>query len=179
MRPAAAQCVDPGLDDVFRRVEIRLPDFQMDDLPPFGFKGAGPHQNFKSSLGAEPLHAVSEPQGKTRSVCGGVKFGSRGCHGAPILFAAEPGPVQPRKRFRARMPRPRLPDCIEPAYRTTTEKLPRQLVRLRISSKLFRMSMRSILGVTLAICLASGAIAAVAPRIRLAGRMRWLSPRLH
>jgi len=112
-----------GLDYVFRRVEIRLPDFQMDDLAPFGFEGAGPYQNFKSSLGTEPLHAVSEPQGKTGSVCVGVKIGSRGCHGAHILFAAERGVVQ-RGKGSGPDARPRLPEIVS-SQRTGHEQLGR------------------------------------------------------
>jgi len=80
---------------------------------------AGPVPNFKSSLGTEPLHAVSEAAGEN---------GKRLCwcedRESWLSWCAHPvrsraGRRPPRKRFRAGCPGQDYRNCIEPAYWAT------------------------------------------------------------
>lgn len=101
MGPAAAECVDPGLDDVFRRVEVRFADLQMDDVVPFGFESPCPYQNLESRLSTEPLHAVGEPEGKTGNAGIDVEIVSRGCHGAHHPGRTKVGRAASEERLQA------------------------------------------------------------------------------
>jgi hypothetical protein len=64
-----------GLDDVARRVEVRLADLQVDDLASGGLDGLGAGQHLEGGLGAEPGHAVGEGDS---------------CHG-PMIGRGHPG----------------------------------------------------------------------------------------
>ena len=60
MRPAFVQRLLPCFDDMPRRIEIRLADFQVNDVAPLSLKSAGPHQDFEGALNADAAH----PPGK-------------------------------------------------------------------------------------------------------------------
>jgi hypothetical protein len=60
--PAAAKGVDRGFNHVRGGVEVGLADFEMNNVAAFGFKGSGPHENFKSGLGSQALHAFCKTE---------------------------------------------------------------------------------------------------------------------
>src|SRR3972149_11299102 len=60
---SALQCPDGRLDDMRRRVEVWLADFQVDDVAALGLKAAGLRQHLKRGLGAKSAHAVRELEG--------------------------------------------------------------------------------------------------------------------
>ena len=60
VRPAVAQGVDAGLDDVGGRVEVGLADLEVDDVAPLRLERAGADQDFKRGFGPEPLHSGRE-----------------------------------------------------------------------------------------------------------------------
>ena len=64
---AFAQRLDGGLDDVRGGREVRLADLQVNDLVASGLHGLGPGEYFEGGLGAEPAHAVCQPE-----VCHGL-----------------------------------------------------------------------------------------------------------
>ena len=47
----------PRFDDVARRVKVGFADFQVDDLPALGLKGAGLGQHLESALGPQVMHS--------------------------------------------------------------------------------------------------------------------------
>jgi hypothetical protein len=49
-----------GAHDVLRRVEVRLPDFQVNDVPALRFERAGAREHFKGGFCAQPGHARGE-----------------------------------------------------------------------------------------------------------------------
>ena len=53
-----ARCVD----DVGRRIEIRLPNLEMNDIAAVCLQRSGFDQNFKRGLGAETGHALCEAE---------------------------------------------------------------------------------------------------------------------
>ena len=71
MRPALAEGINAGLDDVGWRIEIRLADFKVNDALALALERARLVQNFKGGLGAEPRHATGEMQ----FVLGGLRHG--------------------------------------------------------------------------------------------------------
>jgi hypothetical protein len=56
------QRVTRRVDDVGRRVEIRFPDFEMDDVAPLSLERPRLNQNFESGLGSETRHALCEAE---------------------------------------------------------------------------------------------------------------------
>ena len=50
MGVAIAQRLNAGLGDVGRRVEVRLADLEMDDLPTFGLQGTGTREHVERAL---------------------------------------------------------------------------------------------------------------------------------
>ena len=52
------------VDDVGRRIEIRLPDLEMDDVAALRFQRSRLHQDFESRLRAETRHAPGKTQRK-------------------------------------------------------------------------------------------------------------------
>jgi hypothetical protein len=57
-----AQGLDAGLDDVRRRLEIGLPDLEVDDPATGRLQGARTGEHLEGGLGAEPRHARCELQ---------------------------------------------------------------------------------------------------------------------
>jgi len=55
------QRLDRGLDDVRRGREIRFADLQVDDLAACVLDGPGAGEDLEGGFGAEPGHAVGEP----------------------------------------------------------------------------------------------------------------------
>jgi len=55
---ALAQGTHGSLDDVGRRVEIRLADFQVDDVSSLSFQGFGTRQYLEGGLCAKPAHPL-------------------------------------------------------------------------------------------------------------------------
>src|SRR5438270_8533037 len=51
-----------GIDNVSRSIEIRLTDFQMNNIASFGFERFRFDQNFKRGLGSEPRHSCRKPK---------------------------------------------------------------------------------------------------------------------
>src|SRR5579884_1206397 len=54
------------INDVAGSVEIRLANFEVDDLFSLGFESAGSNQDFKGCFGTQPLHAARELQRTSR-----------------------------------------------------------------------------------------------------------------
>jgi len=57
-----AQCLDPGIDDMGRRGEVRLADPQIDHIRALGRQGIGFCQNIKGGFGAKTAHSGSKGQ---------------------------------------------------------------------------------------------------------------------
>ena len=53
---AVAQRLDGGLDDMVRRLEVRLADAEVDDVLALGGKRVGAGENFEGTFGAQPGH---------------------------------------------------------------------------------------------------------------------------
>ena len=62
MRPSTMKRLTGSLNDIRRRVEIRLSNFQMDDIFPLFFKRLGAYQNLESGLGSQARHPLGESQ---------------------------------------------------------------------------------------------------------------------
>ena len=60
MSETLVQRVGRRLDDVARRIEIRLTNFEMNNVASLCLQRARLHQNFKRSLGPETHHAPGE-----------------------------------------------------------------------------------------------------------------------
>ena len=56
MRPAVAQRLDAGFDDIHRRIEIGLADLQMDNVLALGFECPRSNKHFEGRLCAQPIH---------------------------------------------------------------------------------------------------------------------------
>ena len=54
------QRIDAGIDNVGGRVEIRLADFEMNDVASLCFQGLRFYQNFECRFGAKSLHALGQ-----------------------------------------------------------------------------------------------------------------------
>ena len=61
MGRARVQRLDRRLDDVRGGREVRFADLQMDDLPAGVLDGPGAGEDLEGGFGAEPGHAVCEP----------------------------------------------------------------------------------------------------------------------
>ena len=59
MRPALVERLLGGLDDVARRGEIGLADFQMDDVAALRFQRARAHQDIEGGFHADAVHPFS------------------------------------------------------------------------------------------------------------------------
>src|SRR4029077_13572022 len=62
MGETLVQRVTGRVDDVGRRIEIRFPDFEMDDVAPLSLQRPRLDQNFESGLGAETRHTLRETE---------------------------------------------------------------------------------------------------------------------
>ena len=62
MGEALVQCVAGCVDDVGRRIEIGLPDLEMDDVAPFSLQRPRLNQIFERGLGAETRHTPGEAE---------------------------------------------------------------------------------------------------------------------
>src|SRR5215467_2412898 len=62
------KCVNGGLDNVEWRVEVRLADFEVDDVFALALKGACFVQDFEGGFGAETRHAAGEAKLVLRGV---------------------------------------------------------------------------------------------------------------
>ena len=62
MCEALVQRVASRLDDVARRIEIGLADFQMNDVAALRLERSRFHQHFERGLRAESRHALGEPE---------------------------------------------------------------------------------------------------------------------
>ena len=60
MGPSLAQRVNSRLDDIFRRIEIRLADFQMHNVFSLALELAGAVEHFESGLSAQTRHALGK-----------------------------------------------------------------------------------------------------------------------
>src|SRR5439155_3008669 len=60
MRPSGTEGVDRGVNDVGRSIEIRLADFEMDDVLALPLQRTRPVQNFEGGLRAQPRHAFRQ-----------------------------------------------------------------------------------------------------------------------
>ena len=56
------QCVTSRIDDVARRIEIRLADLEMNDVAAFCLQRSRFRQYFEGGLGAETRHALGQAQ---------------------------------------------------------------------------------------------------------------------
>ena len=59
VRPALIERLLARFHDVARRIEIRLADFQVNDVPPLGFQRPGAYQYFEGGFGAYAAHPLS------------------------------------------------------------------------------------------------------------------------
>ena len=75
MRPSLVQGVNRSLDNVRRRVEIRLADFEVDDVFALPLECARFVQDFEGGLGAQARHAASKAKLELGSVFHGGKPG--------------------------------------------------------------------------------------------------------
>ena len=69
VRETVAHGIGSGIDDVTWRIEVRLADFEMNNVAPLRFQRFCFHQNFERGLGPEPRHPFGETQ---FALCGHV-----------------------------------------------------------------------------------------------------------
>ena len=62
MRVVLMNGVNPGVNYIGRRIEIRLADFQMDNAPALGLKRARFGQGFKCGFSSQAGHTLGQPQ---------------------------------------------------------------------------------------------------------------------
>ena len=62
MRETFMQRITARVDDVGRRIEIRFPDLEMNNVAPLSLQRPRLNQNFESGLGSETRHTLGEAE---------------------------------------------------------------------------------------------------------------------
>ena len=80
---AVAQRFRARLDDVWRSLEVRLPDSEIDDVAPLPRKRLGPCQDLERGLGAEHRHPLCLLHLRPPGACCRRSIGARGARPEP------------------------------------------------------------------------------------------------